>query len=313
MSDYEVEQPLETQEVAKDEQKKPYFFNFAANALRDIPFAMPPRLYHYTSSAGMIGIAKHHKVWFSDARFLNDGPELNYGITLACETLKLLSKKYDEITDEFIDEIYEALKEVSDYYVPVVFCLSKEDNLLNQWRDYGKDVVPYCIEFETEKLLNSTEHTFPTFLCNIEYEIPKQIEMMTGLLEAIYVEAKKIDEAEKIEGEKRREVMYRACEEVFWFSSRFKNGAFSAEQEWRIVSFYPELRKHGTPRLFRSGSLGVTPYYEWGMKDGSPLPITHVTVGPSPYAQVSDLALKQLLEDNKYTTNTSFSTIPIRR
>lgn len=314
MADDDIAEALEAQKADIEVVPRSFFQNLAVDCLAKYMEKLPPSLFHYTSSLGMIGVATKHQLWFSDSRFLNDGSETKYGIDIAIHCMNMLKGKYEDIGVSNLNRLADAIEEVANHYRNVVFCMSAQDNLLNQWRDYGKDVVPYCIEFETAKLVDRETYNFQVILSPIEYNQDRQIEMMLHMLEFIYEEAKKLADDKRLETEEDlTSAYYRAAEEIVFFIIRFKNPAFSAEQEWRLLTFAPQLERLKIKREFRASSLGATPYYIWERLDGKQLPIRHVTVGPSPYSAVSDMALKSLLADNGYPTETHFSTIPIRR
>ena len=276
---------------------------------------IPPSLFHYTSAAGLIGIVSSHKLWFSDAAFMNDGSEATYG-------LQILSLSIDEFMGEKTDAekaAGEALKEEVEnalkHFQPIIFCMSARNNLLNQWRDYGRDVVPYSIEFNTIEMekWEQRECNFPIFLTKVVYDIHLQRSLIGELLGSIYARGRELlGDREHFNDEEAKPLLMSAAIEIVALINRFKNPAFEAEEEWRAICYRPDIEGK-VQRQYRPSSLGAVPYYEWHSKGPSNLPIMSVTVGPSPYAQVSDLALKQLLIDFGYSDITQFSTIPIRR
>jgi hypothetical protein len=46
--------------------------------IRDTHRAPPPRLYHYTTPAGLLGIIENNKLWATHINYLNDATELGY-------------------------------------------------------------------------------------------------------------------------------------------------------------------------------------------------------------------------------------------
>ena len=50
----------------------------------------PALLYHYTDSKGLLGIFETGKLRATEARYLNDATELEYGLGLAEEVLAAL-------------------------------------------------------------------------------------------------------------------------------------------------------------------------------------------------------------------------------
>ncbi|MGN6776273.1 DUF2971 domain-containing protein [Rhizobium sp.] len=273
--------------------------------------ALPPSLFHYTSSQGLIGIVENHSLWFSDATFMNDGSELVWGVNLVGFVLDnfLADKSPEEKNAGYA--LREEVERAMLAFQPVTFSMSARNNLLNQWRDYGKDVVPYCIELETRSWLeHAGSSSFPMFVTKILYDVDQQRALITQLIALIYEKARNLlGERTVFDDNEATPLLMGAAVEIVKLITRFKNPAFSAEEEWRAVCYRPSVA-----RKFRASSLGVVPYYEWRRTGAEKhLPIKSVTVGPSPYAEVSDRALRQFLEDNGYPVETSYSTIPIRR
>ncbi len=278
--------------------------------------AVPTSLYHYTSSAGLIGIITNHKLWFSDAAFMNDGSEVTYGY----QALSLAIDEFMGDKTEPEKDAGEALKqEVAQaltHFQPIIFCMSARNNLLSQWRDYGRDIVPYCIEFDTNELerWNERQCNFPIFLTKVVYDASLQRSLLLELLNSIYKKAKSLlGERDFFDDAEAKPLLVSAAIELVALINRFKNPAFDSEEEWRAISYRPDVER-SVQRKYRASSLGAVPYYEWySLAERGNLPIKSVTVGPSPYARVSDLALKQLLTDYGYSDTTQFSTIPLRR
>jgi hypothetical protein len=278
--------------------------------------AIPTSLFHYTSSAGLIGIITQHKLWFSDASFMNDGSEATYGVRLASFVIDDFLKEKSDAEKQAGEVLKREIETAMRHFQPIIFCMSARNNLLNQWRDYGKDIVPYCIEFDVEEFerWKERECNFGIFLTKIVYDLELQQSLIRELLASIYTRTKEaLGDREHFDDDEGEKIAVSAAVEIVNLIARFKNFAFDAEDEWRAISYRPNIEGKAS-RSYRSSSLGAVPYYEWFSAKKPPnLPIKSVTVGPSPYAQVSDLALKQLLYDNGYNVETRYSTIPIRR
>ena len=274
---------------------------------------IPTSLFHYTSADGLLGILGTHKIRFADASFMNDGSEATWGVQLAGLVLDELLADGTEEEKNAGAALKAEIKTAMTAFQPVIFCMSARNNLLNQWRDYGKDVVPYCIEFDVQELQKWQHMSFPILLTKIVYDLTTQETLLKRLLTSIREKASELLGGRKHFDEHEVAPLLRgAASEIIALISRFKNSAFQAEEEWRALCYRPDVlfEKSG----YRSSGLGVIPFYEWHAKDGETrLPIKSVTVGPSPYAQLSDLALKRFLDDNGYHVPTYYSTIPIRR
>ncbi|WP_368517184.1 DUF2971 domain-containing protein [Rhizobium sp.] len=274
---------------------------------------IPTSLFHYTSAQGLLGIIGENKLWFSDAAFMNDGSESTYGVVLAGTVIDDLLADSSAEEKNAGNALKSELAVAMNAFQPAIFCMSERNNLLNQWRDYGKDIVPYSIELDVQSIMQNQYASFPAFLTKIVYDETIQKQLIRQLLQEIRTKALEIRGDRPLIPESEAEPLLRgAAAQIVNLVSRFKNPAFAAEEEWRAICFRPLM--YNIAQKFRQSSLGVVPYYEWMVSGGkSKLPIKSATVGPSPYAQVSDLALKQFLYANDYQIPTYYSTIPLRR
>ena len=115
----------------------------------------PEILYHYTTTAGLIGILSNRGIWATDSWFLNDSSEVRYGLGIVRARLNRYSKQADRPEPE-----QSALKgamgilelDLSSVMRSLVACFSAHDDQLSQWRAYsggggvalGFDGRAYC-------------------------------------------------------------------------------------------------------------------------------------------------------------------------
>lgn len=291
----------------------------AFKGLSDTPIAeisrlgpMPDSFYHYTSSQGLLGILSEHTLRFSDASFMNDGSESFWGAGMVNSVIdEMLENKPPEEKNAG-NSLKLQVKRALEEFQPVIFCMSQRNDMLTQWRDYGNDVVPYCIELDGRSILMA-DSSFPAYILRVVYDPDLQLKLIRQLLELIYAKAMELRGGRLVfEDEEAEPLLRGAAREIVSLITRFKHPSFEAEQEWRALAFKPSL--WGATPKFRVSSLGVVPYYEWNSSgDRKHLPIKSVTVGPSPYAHVSILALNQFLRKQGYDVPTWYSTIPLRR
>ncbi|SDY89580.1 hypothetical protein [Nitrosomonas sp. Nm33] len=126
---------------------------------------IPPRLFHYTDSAGLLGILNSQQLWATHAFYLNDETEISYTHELVEEIYRDLIKKAtpDRIEESYSDHSlwiyrdflhrlsYKTLraKPNSDVYVT---CFCENDDLLSQWRVYGNRGSGYAVGFDVKQL-----------------------------------------------------------------------------------------------------------------------------------------------------------------
>jgi len=89
-------------------------------------------LYHYTNSDSLINIIKSNKLKFSGVAGFNDANELRSKSTIFGKSLK---NPYNKNRMNIINNRF-------------VFCLSKRQDDLNQWRLYGNDGKGVCLGFK---------------------------------------------------------------------------------------------------------------------------------------------------------------------
>ena len=110
---------------------------------------MSKYIYHYTSLESFLKIAEHLTIRLSNAKFMNDGNELEYGKQLF---LKLLSEREDLVPKDItqVQSLFsENLVEGPETYA---FCLTSLRDAFTQWRLYGDDGRGVAIGFDREIL-----------------------------------------------------------------------------------------------------------------------------------------------------------------
>lgn len=99
-------------------------------------------LWHYTNSAGIIGILQSQKLWATSLDSLNDSMELDQGIEIIHRVMSEIDKSMYYSTGEknylrhLVENVSDARQESSLY----VFCASLKNDSLSQWRAYGGSI-----------------------------------------------------------------------------------------------------------------------------------------------------------------------------
>lgn len=108
-------------------------------------------LYHYTNTAGMLGILRTGALWATDVEYLNDSKELLYGRD---EVVSALLEEASRLNPDGLggmtgdDDSSRATimasaahslteEEHRSYWGPYVACFSEEGDVLSQWRGYA--------------------------------------------------------------------------------------------------------------------------------------------------------------------------------
>jgi hypothetical protein len=205
-------------------------------------------LYHYTHTAGLLGIAEFPEMWATHVRHLNDTAE------------------YFEALDRIKDALEERLKGVtfsSTAWTPhhalmamreqdvFVICFSEDGNLLSQWRAYcPRD--GYVIGFEPDDLgplWLGGETTFSKCI----YDRNDQEELLQAIAGSLIEEFSDLD-VRSMEwiSKAAGPAMLRAVHHA----ALIKNGHFHEEREWRFIASEPLMNDV----RYRQGRLGLTPY-----------------------------------------------------
>lgn len=107
------------------------------------------KLYHYCPSKSFWAILESRTLWLSSIQSLNDSTELRWGRQLATEAL---SENNNEFPSDFRFAVHTMFAETDKNVLPLVFSLSRNGDLLSQWRAYASDGEGFAIEFDATQL-----------------------------------------------------------------------------------------------------------------------------------------------------------------
>lgn len=281
------------------------------------------RVWHYTDSAGALGIVHSGQLWASSILALNDTEEYLYGVKLLFDLVQKVSdsRRIPTPQKDFIQEVALLVAGSMPYRRFFVCCASEDSDSLSQWRGYGGGVgYAVGIDVTEDGALDVLDETVPkrrpsrsemngmdgTFLswAKVLYE-PNEQEAL--LLQGLSLLANTPDELIGVG------MMHpgSAAGVLSALTLLCKHPSFRDEREVRMIASVPE----GHPAVqFRPGRFGVTPYVRivqlpTGVEGVSPmlwrgvarqgrLPIAAVNVGPSPHAESAADGMRQLLVAN---------------
>jgi hypothetical protein len=233
-------------------------------------------LYHYTTTAGLIGIIESGHQWATDARFLNDVSEGTYGQDVCREAIRITSEEQG-----YEGARLAALSLASQWFHPdaipassIVVCFSAQRDQLSQWRAYGAG-GGFAIGFDRTSLEERRSFQSATFrLAPVKYDRSEQLKDAGSEIRLRL--GAKFDErpSETVPQGTRLAVR------LFLSAAYFKHKAFEEEEEWRAVAHVP---LSPCPLSFRASPFGPIPYGVFPLQatedDGSP--IREVRVGPT--------------------------------
>ncbi|WIF69707.1 DUF2971 domain-containing protein [Metapseudomonas otitidis] len=248
-------------------------------------------LFHYTDIGAASSIIQNGALWLTHLRYLNDREELNEGIKFLTEWFELqeligYSDQHKEKAFEFFKGAFKAHTRFGYKRMPLFCCsLSKEGDLLSQWRGYGN----IAVEFDRAAL----ESELNLFDC--VYSKPDKENLAGTLCEGVH-------DALSSCLEKQGSISVDALgayTDILTASARFKDASFAEEAEVRIV--HTEPLDSGEVR-FRVRGNYLVPYVVKGIPHTA---IRSIRVGPS--------ANQQLVADslNDLVNAVGDSTIPI--
>lgn len=113
----------------------------------------PERVYHYTDTAGLLGIVRDKCLWASDVWSMNDAREALYGLDVierALDSLDLPPGPRVEIRSRALS-LLRTIRVQEDFSRSYIACLSIDGDDLSQWRAYGRP-RGFSIGFDTAAL-----------------------------------------------------------------------------------------------------------------------------------------------------------------
>lgn len=222
-------------------------------------------LYHYTNIDSFFNIIKNKTLWCSPASSLNDSKELIWAFDKVRE---LIEERKNEQNKKMFEKLLEEMKANDSAYI---CSLSKNGDLLSQWRAYANDGYGVALGFDTEcfnpnRFDTDKEETLGLTLENIHKQAKKNL-----LDDIVYDDTKQtqklndiLDKFEK-QSEKHHYNWSSLCTQIFvnQLSFFFKNPAFSEEDEMRVV--YTFTREYGLNPFtikYRVSRNKITSYIE---------------------------------------------------
>ncbi len=224
----------------------------------------PSIIYHYTSAAGLKGILKYSKLWFTRWDSLNDSSENLIVHDCIEEALKKYAHEPQFV--EYVREINEVQRDSKkkgyidrDLYLA---SFSSNADSLALWNCYSKDTQcgGYCIGFDTPNLFSD----YPVILSKVLYDKEEQMTVVDEVMKRLFTIYDSYIKNEDTLSD-TYEVVGTAFDFVFEdIGIFFKHPAFRGEEEVRIsIRKIDEVEKLKcmVPQIRESGAL-LIPYLE---------------------------------------------------
>jgi Protein of unknown function (DUF2971) len=266
----------------------------------------PEILYHYTTAIGLMGIVQSQTLRATNAEFLNDAQELQFGRPQVHDALL---KQADELSPHsgagdantsrasvMRSAAYElapdGLSAGRQYHFVYVACFCEAGDLLSQWRSYGAS-GGYTVGFRTShlRLVQPAE-------MEVRDSMTEEIEESATLVKVRYGDAAVEEAVTSVLGSVAPKPVshlgvigfHRAQSVVLPALAGIKHAAFSEEREWRLVVVSGPHKPS-----FRVGPLGVTPYI--GLRYPTEA-IAEIVIGPGPEQRFREQEVELLVGEN---------------
>jgi hypothetical protein len=298
----------------------------------------PDVLYHYTDAAGLLGIVQTGALWVTDAEYLNDAQELQFGrpelrdaLMRAADNLCLKGAEDEGPSCSRATIMREAATHLASggffldkpAHAAYVACFCEDGDLLSQWRGYGP-LGGFAIGFHRSSLaaLQPGVADPPGWIDAIpeEFAAAQPAADPPGWIEAISEELGsdpkplrlvKVSYGEEAIQPVIEDVLQRVAPEPQKHSGligffRAKTIVLPALATIKHAAFSEErewriieMGSTGVDAvLFRTGLLGVIPYVQL------PLPktaITEIVIGPGQNPELRKRGVKRLLTEQGYS------------
>jgi Protein of unknown function (DUF2971) len=283
----------------------------SSNLLPEFPVKrLPKLLYHYTDSAGLIGILDTQELWATHADYLNDSREMQYGRDLIVSELdSARNNAPTESAQSCLEQTALCITVGNPDFDHYLVCFCEKGDLLSQWRGYGDRGAGYAIGFDLLEFMKLVGLPQP-----VVYE-PRRQRRDVSLLASMTVAA--IDGYADLTGNvlSEQEIRDAAADLAAALSTeyvaRFKSPHFKEEKEWRqIIVEYPNRETPSlAPTCFRSNSSMPIPFKKVSPRNlhegGQPLlPVRQVVVGPTAHPSLAAKSIEMMIRMRGYDAPT---------
>ena len=249
--------------------------------------------YHYCSVDTFFNIMQTSTIRLGNPLFMNDSAEMIWLLELLKNYVAKnrncpeILKRWDQIK-QMINKLLQRID------VPFIFCLSKGNDVLSQWRSYADDGKGVAIGIDVNRLLKlDTELLVGK---DIIYDDKEQMKLL---------EQKKLDDSlddfiEELEmvlqGENETEIYSKVRKVASYILNEAiicKNPAFEEEREFRILCFPTKASKKSivSEIKFRSNNEQILPYREIDFDGYAHEIIQNITIGPKSVLDDRNLGL----------------------
>ena len=244
----------------------------------------PEKIYHYTSSEGLLGIVKSKELHLTDFMYLNDPQEIQHGLEIVRKLILDTAHEKKENTPEqqtlrkFLWTLDSNILKTGDrlsHDSIFISCFCENGDLLSQWKGYSNFGAGFSIGFNTENIVNKTNDDMFLIFSKVIYDEQAKKKVINELLNAFITTPILV----KPNGDFHEETVLLIISILYTFCVFFKDESFSEENEWRLV-YFPFSRLVDTKSVdFKSSHDGIIPFYKFKL-DTKLSEINSVIIGP---------------------------------
>ena len=223
----------------------------------------PKTLYHYTNSAGLLGIVQNCEIWCTHTQYLNDVTEFRHALTLFEDEIRERMKGASAQLGSQLETLSTSLENTEGMNVCVA-SFSEEEDSLSQWRAYGAGPGSFAVGFKADQIkLAAEERSWNLAPC--VYDEPTQRALVSDALDYL------------VHQNDYNKTLAVLC----GISPMLKHPAFASEKEWRIIS--RPVNSSDEFFCFRPGASMLVPYFRLKLAlTPAAIPVTQIVVGPTP-------------------------------
>jgi hypothetical protein len=259
---------------------------------------LPPLLFHYTDSNGLLGIVRSRMLWATHAQFLNDESELRYPRDLMATLATRLRREHEgDAAATVVLDLVDLL--TTEGRPPDTFVASFCENgdLLSQWRGYGGVGGGYAIGMSREQLFELARFQDYQLIRLMYGEVEQEAQLETAMRDAIQMARELFADDEFTEN---MPLMFEIAFTAAMLS--IKNLHFREEAEWRLARsvWFPGVESAQRTVLRTHGAL-IVPYEEFALSNppgSDDVPIIEIVVGPTPHPDLAESGVRHLLDRN---------------
>lgn len=256
--------------------------------------------YHYCSVETFYNILQTGTIRFGNPLNMNDSAEI---IWLLGMVKDFVSKKeeYNSILKDWdlIENIMKTLLEEMD--CPYIFCLSKEKDVLSQWRSYANDGKGVAIGFDVDFI----ERHYSLYGIDVIYNQEKQYDILSKKISDSVL--MKLNNA--VKNGNREEIHRKSIILVSYIlqdAIMCKNPAFQEEKEYRLYCGYNVKDEKSISDIkFKTNDCSIIPYRELCFKGVEYEVIKNIVVGPKSTIDNRNLWLFLKSKEFQWTADSS--------